>query len=475
MNSPVTTNFKNNLYYFKFWLLIFLFILVTSLLIQLIILPQFFPQIHAGDGLLIGGDWVRYHQIALELAEKISIEGWSAWELRPEHQAPAGIAAAIYTITGISKPWTFLPLNAAFHASAAIVLLLIVKKVTGRERNLAWVAVPFAFFPTAFHWNASMHKDGFFILGSFLFIFGFLLLITPLRAGSIRELFSGLAALVAGMLLVWIVRPYGTEMLLYIAFTLVLVMSLYYIRQIISNRLLLVNLAVLWLALFSLYPLTETGVHHEYVDYSAAEPPGLIELTAPAGPVVKLQYSSAPVVSADSPEQETAAEDNRSWQPSLLPHRLDSSFYSLSVMRDRYIFNKPDAGSNIDMHVRYFSISDILLYVPRALQIGLLAPFPDQWFESGQQQSTTIMRRIAALEMSIIYPALLFSLLAFWQWRKKPDLYIVYGFAGGMILAYALVVVNVGTLYRMRYGFLMVLVAFGVAAFLKYLEDRKTA
>jgi hypothetical protein len=83
------------------------------------------------------------------------------------------------------------------------------------------------------------------------------------------------------------------------------------------------------------------------------------------------------------------------------------------------------------------------------------------------------MRRVNALEMFFIYFALICLIYSWWIWRKNPRLYLALGFSFGMILTYALVVVNIGTLTRMRYGFIMILVAFGIAGLLEYINNRK--
>ena len=80
------------------------------------------PSLHTGNGLLKGGDWVEFHKIAIELAEKIHAEGWRNWELRPQLQAPSGIAVALYVVTGVEKPWIVLPLNSLLFAMGALFL-----------------------------------------------------------------------------------------------------------------------------------------------------------------------------------------------------------------------------------------------------------------------------------------------------------------------------------------------------------------
>ena len=448
----------------------FFFVLIVTLFIQLIALPYLLPTWHGGNGLLQGGDWLAYHELALDLSDKVRTEGWSVWELRPEEQAPAGIAAAIYSLTGIQKPWTVLPLNAALHATATLILLLIMKKLSGRITLAFWAVIPFALSPTPFLWNAALHKDGFFIAGSFLAIYGFMYFSNMQENNKYKPLLLGAIFFITGIILIWVVRPYGTEMMLYIAICLALPLTAFLLAHVKKRHFIVLNVAVLWICIILMLPLTETGVYTQYVDTSLVSS-GTI--TARIN-LLTNKAEAAAAATANIESENQVAGNNPAWCPtSYLPLTIEKTFYTLSVMRDRYRTHKPYALSNIDTDVQFTSAVDILTYIPRAFQIGLFAPFPNYWFEKGHLGSTTFMRRYAALEMIIIYIFLAFSVAAFWFWRKKPDTYIVYGFALGMILTYSLVVVNIGTLYRMRYGFIMTLVACGVAAFVTFLERRK--
>lgn len=147
----------------------------------------------------------------------------------------------------------------------------------------------------------------------------------------------------------------------------------------------------------------------------------------------------------------------------FLPEKIEKTLYTLSINRDVYRISRPYAGSNIDVDVQFFKATDVIFYIPRALQIGLLAPFPNQWLAE-RSGFSLLMHRLAGIEMFFVYIALLFAPVAFCFWYKKPELYLTAALPLGMILTYALVVVNLGTLHRMRYGFLMTLVAIGVAA-----------
>jgi hypothetical protein len=87
---------------------------------------------------------------------------------------------------------------------------------------------------------------------------------------------------------------------------------------------------------------------------------------------------------------------------------------------------------------------------------------------------STAMRLVAGAEMLMIYPLLLLGLpLAIWRWRRKLEFWFAAGCCVYLIVTYAMVTPNVGTLYRMRYGYLMTLAATGLAAILTALQERR--
>ena len=73
------------------------------------------------------------------------------------------------------------------------------------------------------------------------------------------------------------------------------------------------------------------------------------------------------------------------------------------------------------------------------------------------------MRRVSAAEMIGVYAALILLPFSLWRWRRKPETWVLTLFCAGMMVTYGLVIANVGSLYRVRYGFLMTLVALGIA------------
>lgn len=82
------------------------------------------------------------------------------------------------------------------------------------------------------------------------------------------------------------------------------------------------------------------------------------------------------------------------------------------------------------------------------------------------------MRRLTGVEMIGVYCALLFLPYALWRWRRKVEMWLPVVFGTMMVLVYAFSTPNLGSLYRQRYGFLMLLVGVGLIGCLNALKLR---
>ena len=85
--------------------------MLAGLAVQLVILPYVFPELHAGNGLLAGRDWVGFHEQAVVQSLKIAEFGWSEFRLRPDgDNAIIGVTSWFYVLFG-PHPWSLLPLR----------------------------------------------------------------------------------------------------------------------------------------------------------------------------------------------------------------------------------------------------------------------------------------------------------------------------------------------------------------------------
>jgi len=444
--------------FFVFWLVVFFVTAAIALTVQLFIIPDLFPDLHAGHGLLVGGDWVNFHQMAVELAEKIQEHGWSAWELRPHGHPAAGIAAAIYAIS-VPEPYMFIPLNAALHATAGVVLMRLAKFLIDDDFLALCASLPFLIFPSAMAWYTQIHKDGFYFTGAFLCLYGWILLarIQTWQSGW-QTIMSGIVWISVGLTLMVVVRTYSFQVMQAMGFILAIGISILFIARGRTKKLpwqtCTFAIVIMFLVPFSLK-------------------------LAPIDPKLNKKVKTQVSISESKVACEAVWDSHllidggvkNCWRAnSWLPNRIEDKFLWLAWQRESYLLHS-DAGSLIDRGDVLLSVSDFVGYFPRATQIGFLAPFPRHWIEQGVSQGGTIMRRAAGLEMIGVYCTLLFLPYALWNWRGKVEMWLPVVFGTIMVLIYTYSTPNLGTFYRQSYGFRMLIVVIGLAGCLNIVKS----
>jgi len=362
-------------------------------------------------------------------------------------------------------PWVLIPLYAGLHATAAFVLFKIILRLTG-NRVISFMAVlPFWLYPSAMIWYTQIHKDGYLIAGALLILLAWLRLGDAATWKRWQDILISIVLMFTGAFLAWIVRPYSVQMMQGVSLAIVLLESYLLARRFWKRewRLwqALTAAAIVWASVAALSPFTVGGIKAEFSSQS-----GLADTTRQMASSNDNNSSVNSQLSECNPPPPTG--HHSGW-----PEFVESRAYALAITRERFRLCFPDAGSNIDISVSYHRLSYILLYLPRAVEIAFLSPFPPEWFKPGTLPANTVMRRVSGFEMLGVYLALAFLPYAVWRWRAQPDLWIILVFCSGMMLIYGLVVANVGTLYRFRYGFIMTLVALGIAGGLAFWEERK--
>jgi len=130
-----------------------------------------------------------------------------------------------------------------------------------------------------------------------------------------------------------------------------------------------------------------------------------------------------------------------------------------------------DDGSRIDAEVRFRSTGDMIRYAPRAIVIGIFAPFPNMWFGVGKQVGAG-GRGISGFEMLITYVLEGFALVGLWVARRKLGAWLLLGVAMLGSVALGLVVSNIGALYRLRYPFWIMMVIISAGGFVHLLRSQ---
>lgn len=492
---------------FLVFLLFFVYSLGVSAAIQCYIVPKMFPHFDRGDGIIIL-DSNGFNQIAKEKAAEIREKGWSAWELRPQAQAPAGIASIFYALL-TPKPYTLLPYNALVHALSGCLVFWVLLHIFSW-----WPAffgsLLFVVNPAALQWVAQIHRDGVFILGNLLVLFGMLQFLNGLKSANTWRLVSGFAGGVAGTLLVWVARLYWVQILLVFVLlvSLLLVLTCWGIHRVADGK----KSQGLYSVFFVVCLLLFQGWLVKYHSAGFIElPPDSAALSEPQARLTEKSIESSPaqnarpLVSAElprvqvlpteksvgpAPAQEARlqvpdelpaqvrvtekpagfppvqAEIDRpaikSWERSKwLPEFVEQKLYHLSVARLGAIMT----GGNtvVDTDVRLNSARDFVGYFPRALQLGLLSPFPNLWKGEGSTPVMTMARKIMGVTTLVFYFFLLGLLAGVISHRKNLTTWIILMFCILGILMFSYTYPNIGTMLRFRYGFYMLLIAFGAA------------
>jgi hypothetical protein len=368
------------------------------------------------------------------------------WELRPASgNAPTGIAAAVYVYL-TPEPYMLVPVNALIHASGGMVVYLIVFKLSQKKLTSIIAALPFLIFPSAASWYAQIHKDGIFALGMLLCGLGWMHAFKLDFWNTTAPPFGALLLPIAlGLCLVWVVRPHIMVLMQVVA----IVISLFGLAIIMvwwGSGKLRISRALIAFFILLVIPL-------------------LIVIVKPSD--YRVEGWKGDVVARESVMR---------YMPSTcMVSRGENSYAdklsgTVAAMRDFFVSGYPDAKSNIDSEYIPGTICNLVSYVPRALQIGFLAPFPGTWLEDGRIAVGTLMRRVLSIEMMSIYVGVLFLPLAIWRYSNKVEFWFILSFFTLLILIHVYLVPNLGVLHRMRYGYLTALVGIAISSPFDYLK-----
>ncbi len=442
---------------------VFLYAVLVAVVVQGVIAPRLPGAETVPPGMLAGMDTPFFHELAVEQAEAIRSEGWSAWEWNPGWQPaqPVGILSAVYAVFGPSLLFV-IPLTAFLHAAAALLLYAVLRAL-GFGRLPAVVGVlPLVFFPSTLTWVSQFHKDNLFLPGFFLFLLGWTGLVRERGARWV----GAVLVVAAGAVLMAAMRPYAlTFAALAGGAGLLAAVGVAGLGRRLSPgagllRILGGGLVLGSLLLFS--PGGPEGPAAEPSPPSSSGAGGSATARDTALETAGAGRTPAPAA-ANPPAGSSQGPPTLAWQPTpWLPGPVDNAFRQLATARAITHWMFPEAGSRLDEDRRFTSAPDLFAYLPRALTIGLLAPFPRQWVERGLTPTGTLERRVVAGEMVLAYGCFLALGLGLWRRLPAPRVGVVL-LCGLFLLPYVYALSAVGSLYRLRFGPWIVLVALGAA------------
>jgi hypothetical protein len=126
--------------------------------------------------------------------------------------------------------------------------------------------------------------------------------------------------------------------------------------------------------------------------------------------------------------------------------------------------------SDIHGDVYFNSASDVVRFIPSAVVIGFMSPFPRMWFEKGSYGHAG--RLLSAAETVVMYFLYVAMGVCLWRERRRLTMWLVFLTAAVTMIGLGLVINNAGALYRIRYVFWIMLIV--IAAQGIYLTTRRT-
>lgn len=424
-----------------------LYSLVAGLVIQTTVVPKLFAETASVEGLIIP-DSIGFHQIAVAKANEINEKGWAYWELRPSGHSPAGIASVIYALS-VEKPFSILPFNALVHALTGCVVLGILLSFFPTGAAILG-SVAFVLNPTAMEWVAQIHKDGLFVLGNLLLLLCLVNISAPGRPTTIARRGVYFLLGLAGIFISWVARPHWAP----VSFLFSLLIALNWIYSLVSRhgaihsngRKAFVLFCFLGLLLAQNY-----AANYQPVDWLSEN--------------VRWNAISSSGAASNS---ENINKLEVWYRSEFLPERLDQKF--LSLARARLGATTTGGATLIDGESEFNSANDVLSYVPRALQIGLFSPFPDLWVGDGSTPVMTLARKVTGLFTLMGYLGIGSFLLALVGLRNRAEFRALAIMCLSSLVLLVIVMPNIGTLIRMRFGFYAMCVAFGVSFLVAHIQ-----
>ncbi|MDQ1638522.1 MAG: hypothetical protein QOF62_1861 [Pyrinomonadaceae bacterium] len=386
-----------------------------------------------GTAVSFANDGVGYRQDAATLAEMLSSRKFHEWSSAayPFHVKLYSICfASLGSILGFNI-LSAEPLNLFCYLGILVFVYKLSHQIFGSVRAALIAAGVVALWPTFSLHTTQLLKDPLFIAGMLALIFIMVQLLLRPGSWSMSLLRGALGALLAAGLFK---ERFDLAPLLIATVLLGGLMLL--IRQFQLRRAWPANLAgialltILMVAALLWLPVYR-GADHPRIEEAGSKPSNL-------KPKARVSW----------------------WQ---VPAKI-------GIVRERFAEKYNNAGSNIDSYVKLTSTADLIRYLPRAVAIGLFAPFPNMWFETGS--SVGLLGRIlAGLETLIMYAIEFLAVVEVWRRRRNLSVWLLFSIAAAGITALGFVVVNVGTLYRLRYLYLILLIIPAASAIEYFLDQ----
>lgn len=427
--------------------------LVVVLSIYLVGRLGMFPGISEDGIVAFASDSRMYQLLTRELEETLRQEGIVNWFLTPSptHVKLYSLSSAVFSPFFGQSILSVELLNLFYYLATLLLIFNLGRETYGEKEGLLAAGMFAVLCPSFMLHTTQLLKDPLFVVLALLLILVSVRCLT--RKYTLAEgLSSGaVGGFAAGSL--WLVK----NSVWWLVLTIIVLGGILCIAQQLHRRSAMQgNLAsialTLLIALSASYFVTPYWLPKEYW---APNKPGAERLSTTAGePVATIPDSGNAQTSSARPEARDGAKGGG------LMSRVAGS---IGHTRAQFVEMYPDAGSNVDVQVKFDGAADVVRYLPRAMLIGLCAPFPGMWLRAGENVGTS-GRLLSGVETLLLCLIELLALHSLWHRRRQPSVWLLILIALIGVLALGMVVVNVGALYRQRYLFWILFVIAGADA-----------
>lgn len=381
-----------------------------------------------GIGTSFAVDSTEYRKYIIALVDLLERDGLLAW-IKNSTPFHVKLYSICYAILGNWLGYTTLsaePLNLAYYLLILVLVFLLGREVFDRRVGMLAASL-IAVWPSLLLHTTQLLRDPLFIASVLALLLVCAVLLN--RECSWRGALALACAGGAAANIIWLVRSQMWEVMIAIASLNLCLLILSVIRKRFVKVYSLLGGVLMLLIVLSLPALGRRLNLYSY-------PPNMISIKEQSGGGREIVYSRQ-----NPPGSSLVARIGR--------------------LRSGFVTSYPGAGSNIDGDVEFNSFYSIILYLPRAAEIGFLAPFPNMWFVAGEQVGLA-GRLLSGFETLLMYVLEILAAICLWRYRRLLSAWLLFLAATTGMLALGLIVSNIATLYRMRYAFWMLLIILGM-------------
>jgi putative peptidoglycan lipid II flippase len=401
------------------------------------------PNLFKANGILVRSDSNGYLTNCIYLKDSLYQGGIAAW-LSANFQ----MHNKLYALSYLAFGWllgdnilSFEPLNLFYYAAIIFLLFKLGEEIFDRQTGLlAGCAV--ALWPSFLIHTTQLFRDPAFIAAMLLLVLIISRWLTRTYAWK-KGLLSIITSIFASLALS-LIRDSLWELTLGIIFTGAAMLLL---RQILERRVLMMN-TIAAVSLIVFVCLIPHDFDRKAIDIGLAEKEMLRQQMNSQSNESSLKNSEQ----AGNESRDVKADDHSGFGK--------ATALRLSAIRHYTALGYLYRGSNIDEDVKFFSLGDVIRYIPRAITIGFFAPFPNTWFVANGSMGFAA-KWLSGIETFLMWAVEALAIYGLWQSRKQLSAWLLLLIAALGVTALSIVVVNLGALYRMRYVFWMLIIILG--------------